>query len=539
MSQADSTQNIWVAIPVHNNAGTVRAIALECRKIIPNVLIIDDGSHDARVAELMADTGIEVITHETNRGKGQAILTAARAIQQRGGVTMIAIDGDGQHYPSDLCAFLPVIAEAPDAIVIGERDMTGENVPGSSRFGRKFSNFWLKVETGLDLGDTQSGFRAYPVGHILKLACSGRAYDFEVEVLARAAWAGLPIRGVSIKVWYPPREERISSFRPFLDNLRLTRRHTLLVTRRLIPWPHRKLVTSPASPPVKRRGNALGFWFFLTLLRFAGLRGAYGLLYFVCLYYALVDSSIVRATLPYLRRRFPGQGPLRQRWNVYRLFIAQGKCLIDRAYTNAGGKCLRLHYRDFDKAEPLIDGGCPFLLLTAHAGSWQSSLNALTSKPRRVHVLMRPETHPVRDEKMRLYTQSGQIRIINPENYLGGVLEIMSALGAGDIVSMMGDRDYNSKKVAVSFLGDTAYFPCGPFHIAWSAGCPVVVLLSAKTGAYDYEIIIGGVIELQPGESKQAFSKRGSQEYAAMLERYFQEFPLQNFLFQDVWNSQQ
>ena len=533
-----ATSTIWVVIPVHNNAGTIRQVALECRDIVPNVLIVDDGSRDADVTELMADTGIPVIRHAVNCGKGEAILTALRAVHERGGSTLITVDGDGQHYARDLHAFLPVIKADPDAIIIGERDMTGENVPGSSRFGRKFSDFWLRLETGCDIRDTQSGFRAYPVRHLLELACVGRKYDFEVEVLARAAWAGLPIRNVSIDVWYPPASERISSFRPFMDNLWLTHRHVLLVTRRALPIPHRKLVSKREEPVRRARGNALGFWFFITAVRFTGLRGAYGLLFIVCTWYALFDSSIVQAALAYLKRRFPDHGSLRQRWNVYQLFISQGRSLIDRYYLIHGGERLRFEKCGFEKIAPLLESPDGFLLLTAHAGNWQVAMTALKGWDKPVHLLMRPDQHPDRDKNLRLYQLPEQLRIINPEGYLGGVLEVMKALDEGGIVSVMGDRDYDSsRKIAVNFLGGTAHFPCGGFLFAHATHRPLAVLLSAKTSPYDYEVRIAGIIEPRAGEKKAAFIQRGVQEYAAILEDFFTQHPLQCFLFQDLWSG--
>lgn len=541
---SDSAPSIWVAIPVHNNAGTIRRVATECRAIVPNVLIIDDGSRDANVAQLMEGTGIPVIRHDVNRGKGEALLSAVRCIQKRGGTTMIAIDGDGQHYPSDLNAFLPVIAKNPDAIVIGERDMSGENVPGSSRFGRKFSDFWLRLETGLDMRDTQSGFRAYPVGHVLNLPCAGRKYDFEVEVLARAAWAGLPILNVPIKVWYPPAAERISSFRPFMDNLWLTHRHVLLVTRRMIPLAHKqaevsKAVTAPSQR--KTRGNTPGFWCFIVALRLTGLRGAYGFLFIVCSWYALFDSTIIRAALAYLQRRFPTHGSLRQRWDIYQLFIAQGRSLIDRYYLIHGGKQLKFTKHGFDQIEPLLASKSGFLLLTAHAGNWQVAMTALKGWNKNVHLLMRPDEHPSRDKKLKIYQLPERIRIINPESYLGGVLEVMKALDDGDIVSVMGDRDYSAnstKKVEANFFNDKAQFPSGGFLFAHATGRPLAVLLSAKTGPYDYEVRIAGIIEPRPSESKKIFIQRGVQEYAAILEQFFKQHPFQCFLFQDLWNGQ-
>jgi uncharacterized protein (DUF2062 family) len=139
-----------------------------------------------------------------------------------------------------------LLREDDSAIIIGSRNFDTENVPFSSRFGRSFANFWLKVETGLAIDDCQSGFRAYPVRHLNRLRFRGSRYDFEAEVLARAAWAGLSLKTVPISVTYPRPEERISHFKPFLDNLRLTGIHSLLVGRRLLPLPHEKLVATAA-----------------------------------------------------------------------------------------------------------------------------------------------------------------------------------------------------------------------------------------------------------------------------------------------------
>jgi predicted LPLAT superfamily acyltransferase len=529
---------VWVVIPAHNNAGTIRAVALACCRIISNVLIIDDASRDADLRILMSDTGIPVIRHKVNRGKGAALLTAAKEINNQGAATMISIDADGQHDPDDLRAFLPVIKAEPDALIIGERDMTGPNIPDRSRFGRRFSDFWLRLETGLPLRDTQSGFRAYPVRHLLSLPIVGSRFDFEVEVLALAAWAGLPIRQVPVRVWYPPASERISSFRPFMDNLWLTHRHVLLVLRSMVPIPHRKLLTSPAKPSPRHRGNVLGFWFFTTALRLTGLKGAYGLLYFVCAWYALFDTAIIRAALAYLKRRFPDHGPIRQRWNIYRLFIAQGRCLIDRYYLVNGGDQLRFRKQNFDLITRLLDGKKGFILITAHVGNWQCAMIALEGWNKTVHLLMREDEHRLRARKLGLSRPSTRFEIINPTGYLGGVVEVMNALHAGDIVSVMGDRDYNnSRKVPVDFLGAAAELPCGGFYFAHGARVPIAVLFSAKTGTCEYDVEIAGVIEQRPGESKAHFLRRGAREYATLLEDYLRRHPFQCFLFQDVWTN--
>lgn len=241
-------ETVWCAVPVYNNRATVRQVAAECREMLPHVVVIDDGSTDTDLVELLSDLDVVVLRHGKNLGKGEAILTASRYVEAQGGEYMITVDADGQHLPHDINKFLPLLQGEPPGIVIGCRDFNTANVPASSRFGRSFANFWLLVETGRIVGDCQSGFRAYPVRYLNKLLFKGSRYDFEAEVLAKAAWAGLELKTIDIDVVYPKPEERVSSFKPFLDNLRLTRIHTMLVGRRMLPIGHRKLVESRNKP---------------------------------------------------------------------------------------------------------------------------------------------------------------------------------------------------------------------------------------------------------------------------------------------------
>lgn len=238
---------IWCAVPVYNNGATVKDVVSACRDILRNVVVIDDGSTDADVAGLLSGLDVSIVKHGKNLGKGAAILTASRYVEDHGGLSMITVDADGQHVPRDIERFIPLLSEEKPGIIIGSRDFTAENVPSSSRFGRAFANFWLKVETGQTIDDCQSGFRAYPVRELNLLKFKGQRYDFEAEVLAKASWAGLSLTTVPIKVRYPVPAERITSFKPLLDNVRLTLIHSMLVGRRLLPLPHRKLVNNVSA----------------------------------------------------------------------------------------------------------------------------------------------------------------------------------------------------------------------------------------------------------------------------------------------------
>ena len=237
-----ATRHIWCAVPVYNNKNTVKSIVAGCRSVLNNIVVVDDGSTDADVKSLLADMDVVVLRHEKNLGKGKAILTAAGYIENHGGAYMITIDADGQHDPADIEKFIPLLSQDGLRIVVGCRDFNTGNVPLKSRFGRKFANFWLRLETGIYIDDCQSGFRAYPVGYLNGMKFTGMRYDFEAEVLARAAWAGLTLKTVEIGVVYPEPGKRISSFKPFWDNLRISRVHAMLIGRQLLPLRHKRLV---------------------------------------------------------------------------------------------------------------------------------------------------------------------------------------------------------------------------------------------------------------------------------------------------------
>ena len=244
-----SAEHITVVIPVYNQPDCLRDVVARCQEEHSRVLVVDDGSAQP-VEPLLEGLAVEVIRHDTNRGKGQAIRTAARHLRQRGDTHMITIDADGQHYPEDLPRFLETIERHPDALIVGVRDFERATVPGASRFGRKFGNFWVWVQTGTRVSDIQSGFRAYPLATLDQVPCRAQAYAFEVEIVVRALWGGVKVHEVPVRVHYPKPEQRVSHFHKFHDNLRLGLLNTHLTIRALLPWPHRQVVAPNAEASV-------------------------------------------------------------------------------------------------------------------------------------------------------------------------------------------------------------------------------------------------------------------------------------------------
>lgn len=236
-------RTVLLVIPLYNHAAMVSEVIGRARATGLPLLIVDDGSTDGGLSGIKVAEGVEVIRFPSNRGKGKAIMAAAEAAAQKGFDAILTIDADGQHDPADA---LRLVEEAWSgfwpAIVIGDRRMIEDTVPDSSRFGRVFSNFWVRLECGAELDDTQSGLRLYPVKELLALQPRSRGYDFEIESLVGLVWGGVSVRSVPVSVHYPPAAERISHFNMFRDNLRLSWLHSRLVCRRLLPWPHKRLV---------------------------------------------------------------------------------------------------------------------------------------------------------------------------------------------------------------------------------------------------------------------------------------------------------
>lgn len=290
----------------------------------------------------------------------------------------------------------------------------------------------------------------------------------------------------------------------------------------------------------KKRGNAFGFWFFQSITKLFGLRVAYSFLYLICLHYLLFDRQATNSALAYVKRRFPQSGFFATRLHVYRLFISQGKQLIDRYAAVSGNVLFDVQVEGVEKLIELLNQRKEgFILLTAHVGNWQIALATLKNLKRRVHLVMRPEDNPAVERSLNISKEGDFVRIVSPEAELDGIIKIMHALKEGDIVSIMGDRKYSFDALGVSFLGDKAYLPYGAFAIAAAANCPVVVLLSAKLSYKRYLVDVRNILypSYIGAASKHEELGKFVQEFATLLDRYTQEYPYQCFLFHDIWKS--
>jgi len=234
ISQEIATRGICVVIPTYNNAKTLRQVIDGVLLYTNNIIVVNDGSTDDTPQILKKYSQIDVVSYTNNQGKGVALSKGFRFAIDKGFKHAITIDSDGQHNPEDIPLFVEKLVEKGDCLIIGVRNMDQASVPGKSNFGRKFSNFWFRVETGIDHEDTQSGFRLYPLTPLKKMAFVTTKFEFEIELIVRLAWKGTPVESVPVSVIYFDKKERVSHFRPGVDFTRISILNTFLVFLALI-----------------------------------------------------------------------------------------------------------------------------------------------------------------------------------------------------------------------------------------------------------------------------------------------------------------
>jgi glycosyltransferase involved in cell wall biosynthesis len=223
-----------VIVPTYNNEKTIGKLIEGILKLTNHIVIVNDGSTDSTQKILRKYDSLEIISYPENQGKGFALRKGFERAVSLGYEFAVTIDSDGQHNPADIPKLVECINGNLNILVLGERNMDQKGVPLKSNFGRNFSNFWFKVETGIKRSDTQTGFRLYPLNMMQQTKFFTKKFEFEIEVLVRLAWKGCKIAGIPVSVYYPPPNERISHFRPFLDFMRISVLNTILVTITLL-----------------------------------------------------------------------------------------------------------------------------------------------------------------------------------------------------------------------------------------------------------------------------------------------------------------
>ena len=204
----------------------------------------------------------------------------------------------------------------------------------------------------------------------------------------------------------------------------------------------------------------------------------------------------------------------------------------------SGPESIRLSFtdpNDLAKIKSLDQG---FILMMSHTGCWQVAMSALSGLKKPVNLLMLRNDQDIDKHYFEHGNAENIFKIINPEQFLGGTIEMINVLKNDEILCIMGDRVFGNNELCVetSFLGKVARFPFSAIKIASIAQKAVVILYSHKSGPDSYELNISNIINIPAklGKKKENY-KPYVQEFVTSLESFIQEYPYQFFNFYDMW----
>jgi glycosyltransferase involved in cell wall biosynthesis len=275
---------ICVIIPTYNNHKTIARVIEGVLEYTYDLIVVNDGATD-ETPRILDGFGAKIVrvSYAPNKGKGYALRMGFQKATELGYHYTITLDSDGQHFPNDIPKFIEVHKSHPNAVIMGARNLEADGMPAKNSFANRFSNFWFRLQTGIFMPDTQTGFRLYPLQKIENINFFTTRFEFEIEVIVKLAWRDVPFVSVPIQVKYDP-SERVSHFRPGPDFTRISFLNawfTILTAayhlprRLLLKGKLFRLIKEEAIKPEEtniRKAASIGFGFFFGILPIWGFQ---------------------------------------------------------------------------------------------------------------------------------------------------------------------------------------------------------------------------------------------------------------------------
>lgn len=400
------------------------------------------------------------------------------------------------------------------------------------------TNFWVAIETlSLAIKDAMCGYRAYPLQPTMEIVekySIAKRMCFDIEIIVRLYWAGMPIVSMPTHIIYPP--HGISHFKIFRDNLAIARTHTRLFFGMLIRLPRllfRNRHENKHWSHMKEKGCLFGLKFTLYSYKILGRKCTHLLLYPIMAYFYLTSPTARKASKQYLSHL---QCP---QYSSFKHFLSFGESVLDKfAVWNND-----LSIKDIDcpNAALIYDqvaqkkGG---VILTAHLGNIEIARALSQCDPNiKINALVFNQ-HAQRINALLAKTNArfafNIIQLDKPNIALA--MQLKEKVDAGEFIVIVGDRTSTTqpdRTIPSEFLGHTVHFPQGPFVLASVLQCPVYFMLCVKEKDQRFKIIFEPFTQTP----SRPLLTEYTQKYAQLLEKYCKQYPLQWFNFFNFWKS--
>src|ERR1700687_2057693 len=213
-------ERIGAAIPAYQAAASVGAVVAGVLRLLPEVLVVDDGSTDGTAAAAR-QAGARVVSLPVNQGKGAALATAFRDLFGRGFTAVVTLDADGQHLPEELPKLLAGAAAGAD-LVLGVRDHLFTQMSSLRRASNRLSSAAISFAAGQRLCDIQTGFRLYSRRLVAAVGFPESRFEAESAVVVRAVRGGFRVVTVPVHLGFAD-GRTTSHYRPLVDSVRIAR----------------------------------------------------------------------------------------------------------------------------------------------------------------------------------------------------------------------------------------------------------------------------------------------------------------------------
>ena len=207
---------IVVVIPAHNEAQRIGPLVEAVRSLGYDCIVIDDGSVD-KTAVVATQAGAVVLKTGGKSGKGNALKVGFDHVLKNDYEALIAMDGDGQHSPSDIAAFVACYQKTDADIVAGNRMSNPRGMPLVRLVTNRFMSWLISFFCGQNISDTQCGYRLIKTKVLRAIKLESSDFEIETEVLIKASKKGFKIASVGIQTIY---RDEVSKIQPMRDTVR-------------------------------------------------------------------------------------------------------------------------------------------------------------------------------------------------------------------------------------------------------------------------------------------------------------------------------
>lgn len=284
------------------------------------------------------------------------------------------------------------------------------------------------------------------------------------------------------------------------------------------------------------RGAVLGIRFVVWLCTAFGRPAARAFIHVLAFYYALFSSAARRASRTYLEKLHPQVGF----WRLYRHILTFAEVTLDRLFFAKGDlKAFDVRFTGEEHLSKLREQKKGALLLLAHVGSFEAGRAFSEERAFPINILGYFKNSRMLNEALEKLNPSVNARLIDiQQDSVEFVFKVQERIEAGELVATMGDRlGADGKSATANFLGKPARFPTGPYQLAASLGCPVILCFGLFHEPNRYELYaepFADKVTLPRGNREQAIQAYAAQ-YAERLEHYTRLAELNWFNFYDFW----